>query len=481
MPTDDTTWPGALELLDGFYPPERDELGPFAWARRAFRLGRREGEAYVRADICYYGKDGRLKARDRAGHELEITLSPGWNTYALDFSAGWEREVEFELDRLIPVDGDPRELGVMLRPARPVANAEGLRLLGEIAENRRLNRTEFLEGRAVLESLPPQLRISVENRCNLQPRCAYCEWEWQKSREEDWPLGAGAETLDALGDFFRLASSVVDLGYGEPFLAPHLRSLLDECGRTHKTVELVTNGTLLDESNRRLVAGRDLLLYVSLDAATSGVYRRYRSADFELIISNLRALCRHKREGNRLPRVATSFIAMRSNARQLERYLDLMADVGVDAVKLRELFPEPRLEADRSRKRGFDFDYAAEILPREEFRTLTEQARRLADTHGISLLLEDNFCMEWGPKAPLCSEPWFSLYALRRGLMPCCFATEPIAEWPRHRDASFRDFLTEVFNGPVYRQLRSDLAAGHLPEHCKKCRNCPVVKRAALN
>lgn len=68
----------------------------------------------------------------------------------------------------------------------------------------------------------------------------------------------------------------------------------------------------------------------------------------------------------------------------------------------------------------------------------------------------------------LCREPWESYYILRRGILPCCHGSKPIApmsEW------------ATAWNSPALQEIRSSLAKGELSPYCLESTGCPVVQR----
>ncbi len=105
--------------VEGFYPVEQDQLGPFVWSRREFIIRKPEGIRYVDLFLCYYGHNGKLViGKEPAGGPTEITLSRGWIRYAVDLRTLEQCDLDFEVTPLIPVPGEPRELGVMIRHFR---------------------------------------------------------------------------------------------------------------------------------------------------------------------------------------------------------------------------------------------------------------------------------------------------------------------------------------------------------------------------
>lgn len=85
-----------------------------------------------------------------------------------------------------------------------------------------------------------------------------------------------------------------------------------------------------------------------------------------------------------------------------------------------------------------------------------ERARQLAEQElGVS-------------REYLCREPWESYYILRRGVLPCCHGSKPIApmeEWPT------------AWNSAQAQEIRRHLAQGRLSPYCLESLGCPVTQR----
>lgn len=69
---------------------------------------------------------------------------------------------------------------------------------------------------------------------------------------------------------------------------------------------------------------------------------------------------------------------------------------------------------------------------------------------------------------PLCREPWESYYILRRGILPCCHGSQPIApmsEW------------ATAWNSPQLQEIRLYLSQGKLSPYCLNSLSCPIVQK----
>jgi hypothetical protein len=128
---------------------------------------------------------------------------------------------------------------------------------------------------------------------------------------------------------------------------------------------------------------------------------------------------------------------------------------------------------------GYRFDYYSEVLSKPELVDFAVRARNSAARNDLPVYLEwEQFESETEMAgAPLCAEPWKTLYVLARGIMPCAYATEPLAKWDEQGERPLDEFLRDVFNSDEYQRLRRDLAAGRLAPYCLNTPSCPVLKR----
>jgi MoaA/NifB/PqqE/SkfB family radical SAM enzyme len=320
----------------------------------------------------------------------------------------------------------------------------------------------------------------MENRCNIKPPCVYCEWDWVKGLEGQADYQFTPNTILELGPFFDLAEEVIDCSYGEPFLNPNLSQILSDISEKQKRIEFTTNGQILDEKNSRLILGKPLTLYVSIDSSTAENYRIYRNNKFETVIGNLRALCTQKKKFDNLPRTIVSYIVMRSNMDDVVPFIELMDRVGVDGIKLRCLYHGQRMIQARIVRNNFEFIYQSEALLHSELADVVEKARDEARKIGLPIFSELDFGKEWkSDHRPLCGEPWEAIYVLRRGIHCCCYTKEPLVRWSERGSRALAEFLRDAWNGPQYRELRSALAGGRLHKTCLKSPSCPIVRKKA--
>ena len=122
-------------------------------------------------------------------------------------------------------------------------------------------------------------------------------------------------------------------GFGEPFAHPDLLAMITAAKEAGCPVELITNGTLLDDATRRALVRIGLdRLWVSIDGATPESYADVRlGAALPQVIEDLARL-RELRlaTGSSTPRLGIAFVAMKRNIADLPEVIRLGQRLGAD-------------------------------------------------------------------------------------------------------------------------------------------------------
>jgi MoaA/NifB/PqqE/SkfB family radical SAM enzyme len=510
---------------EGFHDQEHAEGLPFRWMSLSGRLvlepagEPRYLELWVRSNFHDLSQHLVLAAGAQTPATYELVA--GWNPLSVEVPAD-AAGVELKANRIFPREyypGDGRELAVQVRGA--LLHRDALRHGAIVRQhgNGVLNQRELLGGKHVLTSLPPKLGIDMTGSCNVKPPCVYCAWDFNKALEGanvDVPFNL--DTLGHYGAFFENALELVNCSIGEPFMMRNVDELLDAFGNRGKVLELTTNGQILTDANIAKLLGRNVHLYISLDAATPETYAKLRNGAFAKLLENVRRLVRAKGGLGRLPLVYLVFMPMKANAHEVDAFVKLAAELGADRLVLRPLNDSEGVDLKWERA-GYRYDYQSELLPFEELVRISGRVAELCRRHGIELsdqmnfggslaaqfqaafdagrrevLLEDATPAHASAAAPdvapppaspepqppplpplgdgqlpLCTEPWKSLYVLRRGTMPCCYGGQPIAPM---------DGFKEAWNAPLIQGIRSELLRGRFHKYCFDSPDCPIVRKA---
>lgn len=184
-----------------------------------------------------------------------------------------------------------------------------------------------------------KIYIEPTTHCNLACRtCVRNVW--------DEPMGhmthaTFARIMDGIRAF-PLPQKVFFGGFGEPLFHPDIVTMVAQAKKRGASVELITNGTLLDEKRARemIAAGLDVL-WVSLDGATPESYTDVRlGAALPTVIENI-AQFRRLRPTAQLPspEIGIVFVAMARNVHDLPDVLRLARRLGATRFMVSNVLP----------------------------------------------------------------------------------------------------------------------------------------------
>ena len=241
--------------------------------------------------------------------------------------------------------------------------------------------------------------LEPTNRCNLDCRtCMRNTW--------DEPLGAMSEEtfariVDGLGSI-GTRPTVMLAGIGEPTSHPHIVDMVQRIETLGCTVEMTTNGTMLNEKlSRQLIAAGLDVLWVSLDGATPESYEDVRlGALLPKVIENIHSFRASRRTWSYRPKpeIGIAFVAMHRNINDLPKVIALGRSVGATRFSVSNVLPyteEMRQETlyERTLK---DVTYMSSVwlptlsLPKMDLNNSTREAFFAALSSGCSVTFAGN-------------------------------------------------------------------------------------------
>ncbi len=345
-------------------------------------------------------------------------------------------------------------------------------------ENMRANSLEAAAGETSCRTLPGQVFLELTRRCNF--RCFMCPRT---------SAGMGTGGADMGMDLFRTVerelfpTAVLAAlnGLGDSLLMDAWHDVLRAVGRYKLHPLLVTNGQNLDYRTIDFFARHEGILRLSVDAAAADAYRRLRGGASMDRLKDALAVIRRRNDGDSGISMALEFVTVLStvSAGEIGGILDLAAEYCAETVHMQHLVVL---------KEGLE-RYSLCSKP-EEGNQVLWRARVLARKLGIRLVAPDFFDTEgaaemrrffptlkevsaadrilqehhWGfPET--CVAPWSTVFIEFNGnVKPCCVSEEVMGNL---RDMPFG----EIWNGPAYKSLRSQLA-GKEPLSNANCRRC---------
>ncbi len=389
---------------DGWHLEERDERGTFRWTMREARLrlpARLRGcRRFCSLPLfsAYRNLAQQLTVLAGDGEVARFDLARGWHTYSLALPPpGGDLDLRLHLNVLTPASShphDPRQLGIRVG-ALTLHDDEGRHEREAfLAANAVRSQREMQRGEVTLESFPQTLGIDLYGKCNIKPACVYCLWDPMKALEgEAVDEVVDDRTLEDYGGLFQGARLLVNCSFGEPLLHPRLDRVLELAAARGKVLELSTNGQAFTPRTVRLLAGRRVHLYVSLDAATAATYARLRNERWDEVLSALLFLRDAREAGGGWPRLNMVFMPMPANLGDLEAYFRLCRLVEADQLVLRPLLHLERPAIVRERG-GYRFDYEHELVPPAALEPVFEACERYAAKYEVQVVSQFDFGLD---------------------------------------------------------------------------------------
>lgn len=189
--------------------------------------------------------------------------------------------------------------------------------------------------------------IEPTNCCNLD--CTICMrnvWDEKPGRMNQQIF---EHILQSLQDFSPLPT-VFFGGIGEPLFHPRTIEWISRLKAIGAHVELITNGTLLNEEKTHQVIDSGLdVLWVSIDGATPESYADVRlGAELPTVLNNLTSLSRMRPGGHRPhPQIGIAFVAMKRNINELPDVLKIGRRLRAKYFSVSNLLPYTELMQDQ--------------------------------------------------------------------------------------------------------------------------------------
>lgn len=184
-----------------------------------------------------------------------------------------------------------------------------------------------------------QVYVEPTNRCNIS--CLTC-------MRNNWELEMGLmsqETFDQILDEIKGMDPIPTVffgGLGEPLFNRNTIRWIAQAKAAGARVEMISNGTMLDEKRTRAIIDADLdRLWISLDGATPQSYADVRlGAELPKVLENLRRLSRMRKPGHfPKPELGIAFVAMASNIAELPELLQLARQLRAKQFMVSNVLP----------------------------------------------------------------------------------------------------------------------------------------------
>ena len=368
--------------------------------------------------------------------------------------------------------------------------------------NKLLAEISFISKRTHVMNYPVQIQVESTERCNAQ--CVMCEHLYNHNAvRRDF----SKEGIALLEKVFPFAEEVYIHGIGEPFIAENILPLLRSCTHFQIRVSSNSNMSYFTEEIIKEMKKCFFRLMISCDGATEETYEGIRRGTrLQDMLSNVRRI----RAENPSIGLRMSVVAMRQNVRELPDIVVLAHSIGVEGITISHLVANPLIgnESDclvhypahlhkymRKARAAAESLGITIILPeldpsyvvtdsalaeeyammcryplfpsKEKTAEISKKYRRLAGRTGLhgARLEEINYSGNPDTCRGICDYLLEKPFIDSEGnVAPCCIN-------PMYRLGNIYEAggFMAVWNGELYRELRSEFYAGRLPGFCRNC------------
>ena len=241
-----------------------------------------------------------------------------------------------------------------------------------------------------LTSLVPgklKVLVDVSNKCNL--RCTMCHFSFDKVFYRPAEHMKPEDFQRIAAEVFPYAHTVVLSAGSEPTVSPYFADILRLASRWPlQELKFLTNATRLTKTLTTTILDSGVTqIDISIDGACAGTYEKIRRGGrFQDVVNNLCRMRDMKRQrGLTVPLMQFNVTLMRSNLLELEQFVELAEQCGVERIGCRHLMPYAGL------------DVAAESLfdiPREANRAFRCFVKRVERSPAVKLITFPDFFAE---------------------------------------------------------------------------------------
>jgi len=343
---------------------------------------------------------------------------------------------------------------------------------------------EAFESRHVhMELGPAALYVESVKGCPFS--CAMCHFKKSK------PKNMSRALLEKIEPFFKDLEVMAIHGQGEPLLGD-IEYFVEQSVKNDFVLHMNTTGFLLTKRTSDLLSSTRLSIRFSIHAGIAETYKRIMGHDLGRTKRNISYLVTRAKRSENGHDFWFSFIVMKENIDEIEEFLHLAQDCGVESVRFMRLIPNwQSVKGVRMKDRQFKFKYSEQFnrRVRGEFLRRLPAYQDLANKLGIKIEF-GSIESHKGGQHPLremmnsataglfgrgvfpllgipgsCLAPWFGqLVVNQKGDVRLCCATT-------HTLGNLKEStLPEIWNSNKMKAIRKAFAEGRNPKVCGYCK-----------
>jgi MoaA/NifB/PqqE/SkfB family radical SAM enzyme len=333
--------------------------------------------------------------------------------------------------------------------------------------------------------------VEATTACNLD--CTICIRRTWREAPLHMPIERYRRLIDGLPAAEAGTPAIAFGGFGEPLSHPGILEMVAMARQRDLRVEVVTNGTTLDDTMAHALVDRGVAqLTVSVDGGDSESFSRIRGVPLSAALSGVMALCEARRRSRRSLAIGLAAVATRSNVGGLPALLDLAGDLRLDFVSISHVVPHTADMAAQAlwpRAAWASVFQAASWTPRVRLARMdNEEATRplaiRALCHGVTLPSPASDPADWRNRCRFVHEGMLAVAADGR-VSPCLSLLYTHAEHVHDQERVVQSYdvghvdtesLASIWRAERYRMFRRRVRAFEYPP-CHFCGGCSYTER----
>ena len=315
-----------------------------------------------------------------------------------------------------------------------------------------LNERMALEARTaqapIVKSLPVRVFIATTDRCNIS--CPMCPTG--KGKRGEMPFGKFKVLAEQLFPSAKEYHATVD---GEPLATSYFLDIVPLLERHNTTMNLTTNGLLLDVQAATRIMGVLSSVKFSFNGAEKETFERLsRGSDFKTVLENIERFMSIRENSNNSPKVTLQSTLSIDNISELPDIVRLGQKLGVDRVKAYFMIACKRSMVKKT------LWFFQDVANRYLF-----EAEHVAKELGLLTRFPRGFSKQEGPAKPkTCHFAWEEAWIGVNGIaISCCHPNRLVMG-----DTSQTEYAV-LWNNGNYQTLRKNLNTASEPSACKTC------------
>lgn len=344
---------------------------------------------------------------------------------------------------------------------------------------------EEFEGRLpYMNSMPACIYIESVLGCPYS--CAMCPVHFSKKKN------ISQELLDKISPYFKHLDILAIHGDGEPLLGD-IEYFVDMSVKNDFVLHMNSTGFFLTKKLSEILLQTKLSIRFSIHAGSAETYYKIMGNKFEKVLENIEYLVKKDKERKNNSDFWFSFIVMKENINDVENFLKLAHDIGIEHVRFMKLLPNREsLKGIEMPNRDFRFyyneQYSSSIA--NEFLNNLPYYKKLAESLGVRIevgsmefstinphlaqkfinsaskrLLFGKRIFPLKKRTGMCVVPWTGQLIIKQnGDVKLCCSTDFTLGNLNNTS------LEEIWNCDIIKEIRNSFKKGIFPKVCEYCR-----------